>query len=223
MTRCSYIFLDEAGNLDFSANGTRYFVLTSISMRRPFPVYEALNDYKHDCLEYGLNMEYFHCVADNNHVRKGVFDLIAAHLGGMRHMSIDSLVVEKRKTGPALREDMRFYPEMLGHLLKFVLPKELDAGAEEVIVITDKLPVNRKRQAVEKGTRLALAEMLPQGMRYRILHHASRSHYGLQVADYCCWAVFRKWNRNKTHYYDLIKQAVRSEFDIFQNGIGYYY
>ena len=215
MTRCSYIFLDEAGNLDFSANGTRYFVLTSISMRRPFPVYEALNDYKHDCLEYGLDMEYFQCVADNNHVRKGVFDLIAAHLGGMRHMSIDSLVVEKRKTGPALREDMRFYPEMLGHLLKFVLPKELDAGAEEVIVITDKLPVNRKRQAVEKGTRLALAEMLPQGMRYRILHHASRSHYGLQVADYCCWAVFRKWNRNKTHYYDLIKQAVRSEFDIF--------
>ena len=215
MTRCSYIFLDEAGNLDFSANGTRYFVLTSISMRRPFPVYEALNDYKHDCLEYGLDMEYFHCFADNNHVRKGVFDLIAAHLGGMRHMSIDSLVVEKRKTGPALREDMRFYPEMLGHLLKFVLPKELDAGAEEVIVITDKLPVNRKRQAVEKGTRLALAEMLPQGMRYRILHHASRSHYGLQVADYCCWAVFRKWNRNKTHYYDLIKQAVRSEFDIF--------
>ena len=215
MTRCSYIFLDEAGNLDFSANGTRYFVLTSISMRRPFPVYEALNDYKHDCLEYGLDMEYFHCVADNNHVRKGVFDLIAAHLGGMRHMSIDSLVVEKRKTGPALREDMRFYPEMLGHLLKFVLPKELDAGAEEVIVITDKLPLNRKRQAVEKGTRLALAEMLPQGMRYRILHHASRSHYGLQVADYCCWAVFRKWNRNKTHYYDLIKQAVRSEFDIF--------
>ena len=215
MTRCSYIFLDEAGNLDFSANGTRYFVLTSISMRRPFPVYEALNDYKHDCLEYGLDMEYFHCVADNNHVRKGVFDLIAAHLGCMRHMSIDSLVVEKRKTGPALREDMRFYPEMLGHLLKFVLPKELDAGAEEVIVITDKLPVNRKRQAVEKGTRLALAEMLPQGMRYRILHHASRSHYGLQVADYCCWAVFRKWNRNKTHYYDLIKQAVRSEFDIF--------
>ena len=215
MTRCSYIFLDEAGNLDFSANGTRYFVLTSISMRRPFPVYEALNDYKHDCLEYGLDMEYFHCAADNNHVRKGVFDLIAAHLGGMRHMSIDSLVVEKRKTGPALREDMRFYPEMLGHLLKFVLPKELDAGAEEVIVITDKLPVNRKRQAVEKGTRLALAEMLPQGMRYRILHHASRSHYGLLVADYCCWAVFRKWNRNKTHYYDLIKQAVRSEFDIF--------
>ena len=215
MTRCSYIFLDEAGNLDFSANGTRYFVLTSISMRRPFPVYEALNDYKHDCLEYGLDMEYFHCAADNNHVRKGVFDLIAAHLGGMRHMSIDSLVVEKRKTGPALRGVMRFYPEMLGHLLKFVLPKELDAGAEEVIVITDKLPVNRKRQAVEKGTRLALAEMLPQGMRYRILHHASRSHYGLQVADYCCWAVFRKWNRNKTHYYDLIKQAVRSEFDIF--------
>lgn len=223
MSRCAYIFLDEAGNLDFSHKGTRYFVLTSVSMRRPFPIYEALSDYKHDCLEYGLDMEYFHCADDNRHVRNGVFNLIGEYLGGMRNMRIDALVVEKRKTGPALQEDRRFYPKMLGYLLKFVLPKELKADAEEVIVITDKLPVNRKRQAVEKGIRLALTEMLPKGMKYRILHHASRSHYGLQLADYCCWAVFQKWSRNKTHFYDRIKRSVRSEFDIFRIGNRYYY
>ncbi len=223
MSRCAYIFLDEAGNLDFSHKGTRYFVLTSVSMRRPFPVYGALNDYKLDCLEYGLDMEYFHCADDNRHVRNGVFNLIAEHLGGMRNMRIDSLVVEKQKTSLALRDDKRFYPEMLGHLLKYVLPRELDVDAEEVIVITDKLPMNRKRQAVEKGTRLALTEMLPQGMKYRILHHESRSHYGLQVADYCCWAVFQKWNKNKTHFYDRIKTAVRGEFDILRSGNRNYY
>lgn len=92
MTRYAYIFLDEAGNFDFSVNGTRSFVLASVSMRRPFPILDA---YKHDCLEHGLDIEYSHCTEDNNHVRNRVFGLIAAELGGIR---IDCLVIEKQKT-----------------------------------------------------------------------------------------------------------------------------
>lgn len=220
MNRCAYIFLDEAGNFDFSQNGTRYFVLTSVSTRRPFATHGPLDDYKHDCLEFGLDTEYFHCAEDNFRVRARVFDLIATHLNGLR---IDSLIVEKPKTGPALCEDKRFYPEMLGYLLKFVLPREIEADADEVIVITDTIPVQKKRQAIEKAIQQAVAKMLPIGMRYRILHHASRSHYGLQVADYCCWAVFRKWQKGETEHYERIQAAVRSEFDIFRTGTRYYY
>lgn len=220
MTRCAYLFLDEAGNFDFSPKGTRYFVLTSVSMRRPFAPHGPLDDYKHDCLEFGLDTEYFHCTDDNPRVRSRVFGTIANHLDGMK---IDSLIVEKRKTGPALREDKRFYPYVLGQLLKFVLPKELAAGAEEVIVITDTIPVQKKRQAVEKAIQQALAKMLPEGMKYRILHHQSRSHYGLQVADYCCWAVLRKWQTGETTFYDQIKSSLRSEFDIFRTGTRQYY
>jgi len=103
------------------------------------------------------------------------------------------------------------------------LPKELAAGAEEVIVITDTIPVNKKRHAVEKGVQLALAQMLPEGMKYRILHHESRSHYGLQVADYCCWAVQRKHQMGEQTYFERIKSALRSEFEIFRNGTRFYY
>ncbi len=220
MTRCAYIFIDEAGNFDFSTNGTRYFVLTSISMCRPFPVYAALDAYKYDLLEYGLNNERFHCADDNKYVRDKVFNIIGDHLDDIR---IDCLVVEKAKTGPALQKDRRFYPEMLGHLLKFVLPKELDADAEEIIVITDIIPMNKKRQAIEKAVRIALVRMLPSGMKYRILHHASCSHYGLQVADYCCWAVHRKLQTEERTWFNQICPAVRSEFDIFRTGNRYYY
>ena len=147
MNRCAYIFLDEAGNFDFSTNGTRYFALASVSMRRPFPAFNALDDYKHDCLEAGRNLEHFHCSHDREEVRNGLFNLIAAHLDGIR---IDYLVVEKSGIDPALREPIRFYPEMLGLLLKVVLPRELDADTGEVIVITDAIPINKKRKAVEK-------------------------------------------------------------------------
>ena len=122
-------------------------------------------------------------------MRGKVFDIIGNHLNSL---CIDYLVVEKAKTSPTLREDRRFYPEMLGHLLEFVLPKEFALDADEVIVITDIIPVNKRRRAIEKGIQLALTEKLAPGINYRILHHDSRSHYGLQVADYCCWAVHRK-------------------------------
>lgn len=220
MSKCAYLFLDEAGNFDFSPTGTRYFVLSSVATQRPFPVHDHLDNFKHDCLEFGLNTEYFHCADDNPRVRQRVFDLIAANLSSLR---IDSLIVEKPKTGPALRVDSRFYPEMLGYLLKYVIPRVMNGSVEEVIVITDTIPINRKRQAIEKAIKGALAAMLPAGVRYRILHHASRSHFGLQVADYCNWAVFRKWQKGETGYYDLIKPAIRSEYEIFQAGTRFYY
>lgn len=220
MNRGVYIFLDESGNLDFSPSGTRYFVLTSVSVGRPFPWFDSLDAYKYDCLEYGLENEYFHCANDNKHVRGRVFEIIANHLDAVY---IDSLIVEKRKTGPALMADRRFYAEMLGYLLKYVLPREPNAGADEVVIVTDRIPVSKKRAAIEKGVKRTLASMLPPGRKYRILHHDSRSHYGLQIADYCCWAVYRKYATGQTAYFDLIRPSVRSEFDIFRTGTIYYY
>lgn len=220
MISCVYIFLDESGNLDFSAHGTRYFVMTSVSMERPFRAYGALDAYKYDCLEYGLESEHFHCAEDNRHVRGKVFDIIGEYLDTT---SIDSLIVEKRKTNPTLTADRRFYPEMLGYLLKYVFSRQSNAEAEEIIVITDNLPLKRKRRAIEKAVQTALANMLPQHQKYRILHHDSRSHYGLQIADYCCWAVSQKYEKGNITYFDKIRPAVCSEFDIFQKGTIHYY
>ena len=220
---CTYIFLDESGNLDFSPKGTRYFVLTAVSTRRPFPAFHALDTYKHDCLEdfrHRLDKEYFHCAEDNRHVRRRVFELIATGLDNMR---IDSIVVEKSKTGPALRQGRRFYPRMLGYLLRWILPRELAMGAEKVLIITDKLPIREKRHAVEKACKLALANSLPRTVKHQILHHESRSHYLLQVADYCCWAMFRRWERGDVESYNLIAPAIRSEFDVFRTGVRHYY
>jgi len=211
---CAYIFLDESGNFDFSASGSRYFVLTSISMRRPFPVAMPMDAYKHDLLECGLDLEYFHCYRDSKDVRRCVFDLIAKHLDGM---SIDFLVAEKATVDPALQEGRRFYPELLSQLLQLVLPMELGADdVEKIVVITDTIPVNKKRKTIERTVRTALRNTLPPGMRYRVLHHQSRSHFGLQVADYCSWAIFRKWQTGERDWYDRIRPAVRRELELFR-------
>ena len=215
-----YVFLDESGNLDFSPSGTRFFVLTSVSMRRPFHVNSELDEYKYDCIEYGLEQQYFHCSEDSSHVRSRVFRIIGSHL---ENMEIHSLIVEKSKTNPVLRVETRFYPRMLGHLLQYVLKSRFHQNADEVVVITDTLPLKKQRRAIERAVKISLSSMLPNHVKYRIAHHDSRSHRGLQVADYCCWAVYRKWSRGDDRHYATIANAVQSEFDIFRRGTTYYY
>lgn len=206
-----YIFLDESGNLDFSAKGTRYFVLTSVSMERPFQIDAALDDYRYHCIEGGADIEHFHCYNDRRAIRSAVFDRIAAHADGMR---VDCLVVEKGGVRWEMRDGARFYAAVMGHLLRLALRMEGGTGnAKDVIVITDTVPVNSRRRAVQKAIRTTLAGALP-GFGYRLLHHQSRSHYGLQVADYCSWAVFRKWQRGERLWYDRIEPAMRSELRI---------
>lgn len=187
-------------------------------MCRPFSIREPWDDYRHELLEFGRDVEYFHCADDNRYLRDRLFGVLNEYSS---QFSIDSLIVEKAKTEPELRVDNRFYPEMLGYLLRHVFEKH--DGYDEIIVITDTIPHNRKRKAVEKGVKHALKRMLPGGTPYRLLHQASRAHYGLQIAVYCNWAIYRHWDTGETAYYDLIKSAIHSEVEIFERGKQWYY
>lgn len=111
----------------------------------------------------------------------------------------------------------------MGYLLKFVLAKNALKGFDEVIVITDSIPFNSKRRAVEKAVKTKLTEMLPAGIPYRIHHYASKASRYLQVADYCNWAIYRKWETGDLRSYRLIAGAIESEFDIFKVGSTHYY
>lgn len=215
-----YIFLDEGGNLDFSSNGTKYFTISSITKVRPFYAYSELTELKYNLIEKRIHLEYFHASEDKQVIRDDVFNIINKHFTDSK---IDSIIIEKRKAAPAIRDELRFFPDMLGYLLSFVLKHyEIDKYTQ-IIIFTDTIPVKNKRNAVEKAIKKVLAEKLPENVSYSILHHSSKSCPDLQIADYCNWAIYRKWEKGDTRSYDLIKKYIRSEFDIFKTGdINYY-
>lgn len=220
MSKFLYIFLDEGGNFDFSLTGTKYFTLTSVTKFRPFNISPGLDNLKHQLLEGGLDIEYFHATYDSWPTRNEVFNLINRHISDIQ---IDSLIVEKRKTGPSLQKEIEFYSRMLGYLLRYVIQRVDFSIICEVIVITDAIPINRKRKAIEKAVKLQLRSMLPTTTPFRLMHHMSRSSYGLQISDYCNWAIYRKWDRGDDSAYRRIEPAIKSEFDIFKTGTTYYY
>ncbi|MCK9502337.1 MAG: DUF3800 domain-containing protein [Acholeplasmataceae bacterium] len=214
-----YIFLDEGGNFDFSPRGTKFFTLTSVLKRRPFNIYGQLTELRFDLIENGLDIEYFHAAENKQAVRDKVFEVIKNNAD---RLLVDSVVVEKRKTGPALQPPEKFYPRMLGYLLRYVVER-IREDYSELIVITDVIPVEKKRRAIEKAIKQTLSSMLPNSMQYRVLHHASKSSASLQVADYCNWAIFRAWERSDRRSLDLITEIVRSQFNIFRGGTRFYY
>lgn len=203
----AYIFLDESGNLDFGPDGTRYLLLTGVTLRRPFSMNRQLDNYLYERIEDGDNMEYFHCYNDRREVRRAVFGLICEHLGAMQ---IDRMIADKRALPTQMQDATLLYAEMLGGLTRAAV-QSAGAGITEVIVITDTMPMKKRRRVMEKTIRNALSGMLDGIVSYSLMHHQSRTHYGLQVADCCCWAISRKWNRGDREWYDSIRSAVRHE------------
>ncbi len=53
--------------------------------------------------------------------------------------------------------------------------------------------------------------------------HSSTSHPMLQVADYCCWAINRKWKDGDLRSFSKIESVVLTEFDVFRGGKKEYY
>ena len=218
--RTIYAFLDESGDLTFSRKGSKHFVITCVTMTRPFPLYAELEGLKYDLIERGEYSDSFHCSHDKRFIRHEVFNLIASRLEDFR---IDALVVDKPKAAPALTTPRRFYPRMLGLLLRHVVRREATDTTEGAVVITDTIPIREKRASVEKAVKSTLAGMLPATHKYQLRHHSSRSHVGLQVADYCSWAIFKKYEAAETTYYDRIRASIMSEFPVFARGRTEYY
>ncbi len=149
--------------------------------------------------------------------RYQVFDIIQKNLGGVW---IDAIIVEKQKVELALRPEQHFYPRVLATLLRKILGQYPLTEFREVVLFTDSLPVQRKRGAIEKGVKLTLGALLPANVRYRVLHHASKSNMDLQIADYCTWSIYRKWTTQDARSFERVRAAVRREWDVLAAGSG---
>ena len=212
-----YLFFDESGDLNFTPAGSRYYFFGALTTQAPELLTNPLSRLQYELLADGLEIERFHASEDRQPVRDRVFDVIR-NVGGFE---FDAVVIDKRKANPVLHDEARFYPQFANYLLKYVFDRHPNPN-ERVVVVTDTIPVKRTKRAVEKAFKSYIAQNL--GPRsYTLVHHSSTAHACLQVADYCTWAVHKKWQHGDTRSYDLIRSFVRSEFDIFQRGNEYFY
>jgi hypothetical protein len=207
-----YLFFDESGNLDFSPNGSRHFCFGVLTVRDPAPLDAALTRLRYSLLEEGLELEHFHAAED----RQAVRDLVFATLAEVGGFELDLLVADKRALHPAMRDPFEFYCRHGYAIVEAALTRvrHLD---ERIVVITDTLPVQRERKALEKAFRMAIRRSMGNH-EFAVLHHASAAHAGLQAVDYCTWALQRKL-RGDSRSYERIRGWIRSEWEACGVGV----
>lgn len=215
-----YIFIDEAGDFDFSQKGSKYLILTSVTTDNIMPLARELYELKHDLIsKRGLEVEYFHARDDRRQVRDRVYSVIERN----SNIRVDAIIAEKAKTHPSLTEPYKFYPRMMGILLKWIyqfLPPQNYSG---VFVFMDYLQLPGQREAFMKGAKEAVHPYLQRGQPYGVMLHRSMSHPYLQVADYCGWAIQRRWEQQDDRPWSRIRGLLKSEFDVFAIGTERFY
>lgn len=214
-----FVFADEAGCFTFNRdqNVSRFFVLCTVVMndcRVATDLLELRRRLAWDGAELG---EYFHATTDKQDVRNAVFDVIRRH-----EFKVQATIMEKSKAQPQVKETKpTFYQYGYFYHFKFGVSRLL-GPTSETLVTTASLGTRKEKVAFEG----AVSDVMRQtngSRQWKADFMPCHSDPCLQVADYCAWAIQRKWERDDTRSYDLISDRISYEYDLWARGTTHYY
>ena len=214
-----YIYADEAGNFDFSnkSGASQYFILTTVLIE-DHQIESELLDLRRELVWEGYNLPGpFHATTDQQAVRDRVFELLSNH-----DFRVDATIFEKRKVLPRITlEEEDFYRYAWFYHMKYVARRVVNTP-DELMVIASSIGTKRKFMNFRYAVREVIHQTSPTGS-IRVDMWPAAVEPCLQAADYCCWAIQRKWERDDYRSYDLIRPKIRSEYDQLAQESNVYY
>ena len=206
-----YVYGDESGNFDFS-NGpgaSRYFILTSVTVA-DHAIESDLQELRRQLTWEGESLASgFHATNDKQRVRDRVFAVMARH-----DFRVDATILEKRKTDPGRRSQPRLY-SLAWYLHLAGLIPELVAVHDELLLIAASIGARDMRSEFQATVENIVGAQSPPGSLASTMWPSATAPL-LQVADYCAWAIQRKWERSDTRAYNLVRHRIASEFEAFR-------
>ena len=214
-----YIFVDEAGDMDFSPKGSKHYMFNFLVKKRPFDLHEYIATYRYTLLERNLDplngnrldIESFHAHNDNKYIKNELFNIISTF--DENSVKLYSYILEKPKVAPEKRKEKdKFYINNLNHSIQMLLDK---IGIKSnVIIITDNLPVHKNKAKQIGALKKGLKEYIKRNklnIRYDIFHHCSASSANLQIVDYMGWAIYKKYEHKQDAFYNKISKYLIDE------------
>jgi hypothetical protein len=207
-----FVFADEAGNFDFSGGrgASRYFILTTVALE-DCSVGDALLALRRQLAWEGVEQATvdFHATEELQAVRDRVFAL----LGGL-DFRVDVSIFNKAKVTPHLQADQsRFYKQAWFLHFKYVV-RQIANTDDEMLVITAALGTKNLRAKFKAAVEDVVYQVAPT-IPARVAQWAGASDPCLWLADWCCWAVQRKWERSDHRSHAFISSKIKSEFEFF--------
>ena len=214
-----YVYADEAGNFDFSTKegATRYFILTTVVLD-PVVVGQAITDLKYELAWRGLGLDSeFHATTDAQAVRDEVFARLGDHA-----FRVDATIFEKRKAIPRLQSETALY-KMAWFLHFKEIAKRVVKRDDRLFVAASSVGTNKKKKGLLHSAVHDVVFQVSPATSYRVAFWPAASDPCLQVADYCTWAIQRKWERADDRSHVLIRPKIKTEFNVWHVGKNFYY
>ena len=214
-----YLFSDEAGDLTFNRepNVSRYFIICSVTTTS-LDLSLALTRLRHELLREHLPVkDSFHATSEDAFVRNRVYDEMMKH-----DFKFQATVCEKSKAQPQVIADKaRFYKYPWYYHFKHAIARHLKPG-DRIVVTTASIGTKKERLTYITALQDVVAQSA-NGVEFVVDFRPCQADPLLQVADYCAWAVGRKWERGDTRSYDLIKERRSYEYELWAKGAKHYY
>jgi Protein of unknown function (DUF3800) len=202
------IFIDESGDLGFSEQSTRYFVVAYLVTSNAHSIRTKISRLKKNMNNKRKgSVSEFKFGRDGDLTRTRVLTEICKC-----DFELGLVVIDKAYVKPSLRSDPPLlYRYLVANYVVTNLVNAYDLTAVRFIVdkslmskgmqafnsyLTNKLSW---RQEMEKGDQMPTVE---------IVHEHSEAEPCLQVADYCAGATFSRFERMDSTYYDLIRSRI---------------
>lgn len=209
-----FVFADEAGCFTFNRNHnvSRYFIVCTVTMDDCAVAHDLLALRRKLVWEGAPVLDQFHATEDKQLVRDRVFEVLQAH-----KFRVQATIMEKAKAFPHLYvTDARFYQYgWLYHFRHALAP--FASHLDEVQITAATIGTKKKQGAFTSAVHDVVQQHLPRD-QWAAFFCGSATDPCLQVADYCTWAIQRKWERGCERSYDLIKDRITHEYDLFGRG-----
>jgi hypothetical protein len=216
-----FVFADEAGCFAFKKvqGASKYFMLCTISTDDCTLSHELLNLRRELIAGGDIDRDKLHATADQQATRDAVFGVLSKH-----EFRIDATILEKSKAQPQTRtSDPTFYRYAWFYHFKHVGPRLLKANTK-LLITAAALGQKKTKAAFKEALNNTVQQIVPR-KDWEISFMDSAKDPMLWAADYCAWAIQRKWESagQDVRSFDLIKPKIKSEFDLWATGGRHFY
>lgn len=214
-----YLFSDEAGCFTFNRdpNVSKYFIICSVTTKGR-ELATALARLRHELIREGIPVgDCFHATSDSQAVRDRVYAELLKH-----DFKFQATICEKSKAQPQVTvSKARFYKYPWFYHFKHGIAPGLKSD-DRLVVTAASIGTKKERETHTNALKDVVKQSAPN-LDWIVDFRPAQSDNLLQVADYCAWAVQRKWERNDARTLDLIKDRLSYQYELWRRGTDHYY
>lgn len=210
-----YVFLDESGDLGFnpSKKSSKYFVVSILFVEDKKPL-EKITKKVHGMLRKKvkrLSGGILHCYKEKPTTRRRLLKYVAKE-----NCKIMSIRLNKSKVYTKLKNEKHvLYNYVVNILLDRIMTRNYLGIKRPIILIASKRETNKFLNENFKAYLLSQIKMNHKGQLSVEIKTPSEEK-SLQVVDFIAWSIFRKYEKEDTSYFEIIKSKVIEESSLFE-------